>query len=149
MDKGRWTSCRSPGRRGYIKEEKKRLWETVGAQTARINMPVREGEGGGHTWITAHIDKKWVRERQWSTAWHCSMQTCICGDERRQWGILKRWWEGEKASVQYASLNPDGVYSLHVCSHTGRVRTEMRKNTMQLREKPLVYPRYPRRQTLH
>lgn len=47
MDKGRWTSCRSPRQRGYIKEEKKRLWETVGAQTARINMPVREGERGG------------------------------------------------------------------------------------------------------
>lgn len=26
--------------------------------------------------------------------------------------------------------------------------TEMRKKTMQLREKPLVYPRYPERQTL-
>lgn len=25
----------------------------------------------------------------------------------------------------------------------------MRKKTMQLREKPLVYPRYPERQTLH
>lgn len=38
--------------------------------------------------------------------------------------------------------------SLHVCISRVRGRTEMRKKTMQLREKPLVYPRYPKRQTL-
>lgn len=44
---------------------------------------------------------------------------------------------------QKARNNKHDIQSIHTLTPRVRGLTEMRKKTMQLREKPLVYPRYP------
>lgn len=59
MDKGRWTSCRSPGQRGYIKEEKKKVVgnsQRANSEDKYASEREREREG-------AHMDYSSHRQK--------------------------------------------------------------------------------------
>lgn len=158
MDKGHWTSCRWPVQcRGEALKHKQRLWDTVSIQTGRkIWLRKPEKERGSDTWITAHTAKKLGQRK---TENQHSLKPQHANISPWQWvervgntkEVVGRWKKSCYRMIpvhlnmlpwcccqQTGNKKQDMMCSLHVCSPRVRWLTEMRKKTMQLREKPLV-----------
>ncbi len=57
--------------------------------------PERERERERDAWITAHTAKTRSEKDREPT----QPGTAACKHQSMAWGILKRWWEGEKKSI--------------------------------------------------
>lgn len=152
-DKGDWTSCRWPVQcRGEALSRNKGCRTQLSYRQAE-NMALREPEKEGERALRG-LQLTQPKLGQGKTENQHSLEPQRANIGPWQWvervgntkEVVGRWKNKSCYRPMHLNMMP---WCLHVCIPRVRWLTEMRKKTMQLREKPLVYPRYPKTQTLH
>lgn len=128
------------------------MWDTVSIQTHGTERD--EGQEGQMHGLQLTQPK--LGQNQHSLELQHTVQTLVNWNGQREKGILKSWWKGKITCYTLISVYLNTScrqettgrtwYRLNVWRVRSRGRTETRKKTMQLSEKPLVYPRYPETQ---